>query len=126
MLYEKADQMCKLFTSANPDLWQSQTRSMRLDGVVTSLRLEKFFWDILHEIARRDRLSVPQLLSRLYHESLEVGHNIQNYTSFLRVCCARYLRLQSNGQIPTDPEFALSQLDTDFILTEEKRNQSYF
>jgi Uncharacterized protein related to arylsulfate sulfotransferase involved in siderophore biosynthesis, COG4321 len=31
--------MCKLFIQADPGLWESHTKSMRIDGVVTSVRL---------------------------------------------------------------------------------------
>ena len=42
--------MCQLFINADTNLWASHTRSLRIDGVVTSIRLENFFWKILEEI----------------------------------------------------------------------------
>ena len=36
--------MCKLFIKADPDLWVSTTHSLRIDGMVTSVRLENYFW----------------------------------------------------------------------------------
>ena len=79
--------MCRLFVGADHDLWTSQTRSIRMDGMVTSVRLESMFWVILEEIAAKDDLNVPQLLHQLYNESIDEGHDLCNFTSFLRVCC---------------------------------------
>lgn len=111
--------MCKLFIQADPALWESQTRSLRIDGVVTSIRLENAFWKILDEIAARDKLTLPSVITRLYHESVEQGHNLNNFTSFLRVCCSRYLSLQLNGLVPEDPDIAIADLDAEDILSKE-------
>lgn len=94
--------MCRLFVGADPQLWESQTRSIRMDGMVTSVRLESMFWTVLEEIAARDDLNVPQLLHQLYNESLDEGHDIGNFTSFLRVCCLRYIDLQLRGFLIAD------------------------
>ncbi|MEM8697599.1 MAG: ribbon-helix-helix domain-containing protein [Pseudomonadota bacterium] len=111
--------MCQLFVGADPDLWQPQTRSIRLDGMVTSVRLEALFWRSLETIAQRDGLTVPQLLHRLYQESLEAEHDMGNFTSFLRVCCLRYLDLGLRGLIPQDSRVALSSLDAEGVLSAE-------
>ncbi|ALN75512.1 ribbon-helix-helix domain-containing protein [Aureimonas sp. AU20] len=92
--------MCRLFVGASADLWESQTRSIRMDGMVTSVRLEKMFWTVLEEIAEKDDLNIPQLLHQLYNESIDEGHDLGNFTSFLRVCCLRFLNLQLQGLIP--------------------------
>lgn len=112
--------MCKLFIEADPQLWSSQTRSLRIDGMVTSIRLENAFWKILDEIARRDDLTIPAIITRLYHESIDAGHDMGNFTSFLRVCCSRYLALQLNGEIPQDLSIPICELDADSILHNEK------
>ena len=36
--------MCKIFVSADPQTYESRTRSVRLHGVVTSIRLEHLYW----------------------------------------------------------------------------------
>ena len=36
--------MCELLIKADAKLWESTTRSLRIDGMVTSVRLENFFW----------------------------------------------------------------------------------
>jgi predicted DNA-binding ribbon-helix-helix protein len=35
--------MCQLFVGADHHLWESHTKSLRIDGVVTSIRLERSF-----------------------------------------------------------------------------------
>ena len=111
--------MCRLFIGADAQLWQSSTRSLRIDGMVTSVRLENYFWTALSEIASRDQMNIPQLLSKLYHESIDAGHDLGNFSSFLRVCCMRYLALQLTGHIPADKNTALESLPADEILRHE-------
>jgi predicted DNA-binding ribbon-helix-helix protein len=111
--------MCQLFIDADTALWASQTRSFRMDGMVTSVRLEDMFWRTLETIGARDDLTVPQLLHRLYNESLDAGHDIGNFTSFLRVCCLRFIDLQLRGLIPTEERVKLSQLPAGDILSLE-------
>ncbi|MBL8454229.1 MAG: ribbon-helix-helix domain-containing protein, partial [Zoogloea sp.] len=65
--------MCQIFISADPELYATRSRSIRLHGVATSLRLENLFWAVLEEIGERDALSVPQLVSRLYDELVMSG-----------------------------------------------------
>ena len=118
--------MCQLFINADPALWTSHTRSFRMDGMVTSVRLEEMFWRALETIGQRDDLTVPQLLLRLYNESLDAGHDIGNFTSFLRVCCLRFLDLQLRGLIPVERNIRLSELLADDILTiEANERQKY-
>ncbi|WP_273724900.1 ribbon-helix-helix domain-containing protein [Brucella gallinifaecis] len=113
--------MCRLFIGADTELWQSVTRSLRIDGVVTSVRLENFFWSALEEIAERDEMSVSRLLGKLYEESRTEGHDLDNFASFLRVCCGRYLALQVDGLIPADKSMAISTLDAEAILLREQK-----
>ncbi|EJC75907.1 arylsulfate sulfotransferase-like protein [Rhizobium leguminosarum bv. trifolii WSM2012] len=112
--------MCELFIKADARLWESTTRSLRIDGMVTSVRLENFFWSKLEEIARRDGMNVVQLITRLHHESIDAGHDLGNFTSFLRVCCARYLDLQLTGDISADVARPISDLDAPVILGRER------
>ncbi len=107
--------MCQLFIQANADLWSSEQRSIRIDGAVTSIRLENAFWSILEEIASRDGLTPPALITKLYHESSLAGHDTANFTSFLRVCCSRYLALQLSGDIPVDKSIPLEGLNIESI-----------
>ena len=108
--------MCKLFVHADSELWISRTHSLRIDGMVTSIRMENAFWNALTEIAARDGMNLPQMITRLYHESIDAGHDLGNFTSFLRVCAMRYVALQLSGDIPRDPQIPIASLDADKIL----------
>lgn len=112
--------MCRLFIGAEPGLWEPQTRSMRLDGVSTSVRLERFFWAVLEEVGRRDGLTLNQLVAKLSRECTEAGHDPANFASFLRVCCGRYQTLQLAGEIPVATDVSIGSLDTEGILARER------
>lgn len=113
--------MCRIFISADPDLYRNRSRSLRLHGVATSLRLENLFWQVLEEIGGRDSMSVVQLITKLYDELAEAGGDVANFTSFLRVSCGRYLALQVSGRIPADLDVPIRSLDADFVLAGERR-----
>jgi predicted DNA-binding ribbon-helix-helix protein len=112
--------MCQLFINADSELWKSRTKSLRIDGVSTSIRIENFFWSTLEEIAARDRMTVNQLITKLYYESIDAEHDLGNFTSFLRVCCARYHSLIAKGEISPSLDEELGNLTTDGILEREK------
>ncbi len=121
--------MCQLFINADSTMWTSKTRSLRIDGVVTSIRLEHFFWDVLAEIAHRDDMTVNQLITKLYLESLDADHDVGNFTSFLRVCCSRYLSLVADGVLKrTERGEALPPLAgvnaSDIIEDEQQRTNT--
>ena len=69
--------MCQLFIGADPDLYRSRSRSLRLHGVATSIRLENLFWNILEEIGARDDMSGGRLLTRLYDELAAAGLSVE-------------------------------------------------
>ncbi|WP_324733496.1 ribbon-helix-helix domain-containing protein [Pseudomonas paeninsulae] len=83
--------MCELYVKADPILYESRSRSLRIRGVVTTLRLENQFWDILAEIAAVDGMSTNQLISKLYDEVMDYRGEVVNFASFLRVSCTRFL-----------------------------------
>ena len=83
--------MCDIYVRADPIHYEQRTRSMRLRGVVTSIRLENLCWDILSRIASKDDLTTNQLISQLYDEIIERQGKVDNLSSFLRVSCMRYL-----------------------------------
>ncbi|MEH6394408.1 ribbon-helix-helix domain-containing protein [Pseudoalteromonas sp.] len=112
--------MCQLFINADSRLWTCRTKSLRIDGVVTSIRLEEFFWDILEEVAFRDQMTVNQMITKLYLESLDADHDIGNFTSFLRVCCSRYLSLVADGNLSREDTIPLNDIDASHVLEQEK------
>jgi predicted DNA-binding ribbon-helix-helix protein len=79
--------MCHLFASQNPDSYVYETRSIRLNGQSTSIRLERIFWNILEQIAAREGLSVPSFISTLHNEVLLMWGPVPNFTSHLRCIC---------------------------------------
>ena len=79
--------MCQLFASQYPDSYAFETRSIRLNGQSTSLRLEKVFWGILEEIAADEGMSVPRFISTLHQEILLLRGEVPNFTSHLRCIC---------------------------------------
>ncbi|MCK0199059.1 ribbon-helix-helix domain-containing protein [Ancylobacter sp. 6x-1] len=111
--------MCKLFIEADARLWQTRLKSVRLHGFSTSVRLEEFYWRVLEELAGRDGLTLSQLLAKL-HEELTFAHGeVENFASFLRVCCGRYLALQLAGEVPRDLGTPIAALDAEAILARE-------
>lgn len=84
--------MCQIFAGQDPATYACTTRSVRLAGHATSIRLETAFWVILDEIAQRQGMTTPRFLSTLYDEVLELHGGILNFTSLLRVACVLYLR----------------------------------
>jgi predicted DNA-binding ribbon-helix-helix protein len=108
--------MCKIFINADPSSYESRTRSVRLHGVVTSLRLENLHWAVLEEIAGRDGMTVAQLIEKLYDELVADRGAVGNFSSFLRVCALRYENLIAQGRIPRDASIPIRSLDADRVL----------
>jgi len=110
--------MCQVFISASPESYESRTRSVRLHGVVTSIRLENLHWEVLEEIGARDGMSLTQLIERLYDELVQARGAVGNFASFLRVSALRYLALQVQQRIPADPAVPIRSLDAQQVLRE--------
>jgi predicted DNA-binding ribbon-helix-helix protein len=108
--------MCEIFISTEADNYDAKTRSVRLHGVVTSIRLENLFWNVLQEIGQRDGMSVTQLIEKLYDELVEARGDVGNFTSFLRVCALRYMKLQAHGAIPVDVSIPIGSLNAKAVL----------
>jgi predicted DNA-binding ribbon-helix-helix protein len=83
--------MCRIYAGTDPRDYEPETRSVRLHGLVTSIRLEARFWAILEEIARAEGLSLPRFIATLHDEVVELQGEVGNFASLLRVVCATYL-----------------------------------
>ena len=57
--------MCHLFAHQPQRDYESQTRSLRIGGHCTSIRLEMAFWDTLEEIAAKESMSLGKFLTTL-------------------------------------------------------------
>nr|WP_319383017.1 ribbon-helix-helix domain-containing protein [uncultured Roseibium sp.] len=85
--------MCQIFAGQDPERYATQTRSMRLNGQSTSIRLENAFWEIIDEIARRDNVSTPTFISTLHSEVLQLRGEPTNFTSLLRCACLKFIEV---------------------------------
>lgn len=98
------------------DEWQSTTRSIRINGKVTSVRLENFHWRIILEIAEKERLQLSQLMTMIARLADSSDGDHSNFTSFVRVCCVRYLQarmneaLNQNSVIAAEPTVSAQRL----------------
>jgi predicted DNA-binding ribbon-helix-helix protein len=83
--------MCRIYAGTDPAQYEPVTRSLRLHGAVTSIRLEARFWAILDEMASGEGATTPKFIAKLHDEVLDLHGEVQNFTSLLRVVCAIYL-----------------------------------
>lgn len=91
--------MCHLFAHQPQRDYESQTRSLRISGHCTSIRLELSFWDTLEEIAATQGMSLPKFLTTLYHEVLDHHGEVKNFASLLRCSCLIY-RAKNTAAMP--------------------------
>jgi predicted DNA-binding ribbon-helix-helix protein len=97
--------VCQIYAKADPIQYEARTRSLRIHGVLTTIRLENLFWEVLTEIAQRDGIATNQLIVKLHDEVTEYRGEVGNFASFLRVCCLRHLWVQAGrdlGAIPAE------------------------
>jgi predicted DNA-binding ribbon-helix-helix protein len=83
--------MCQIYAGTEPARYDNEARSLRIQGCVTSIRLEKEFWSILQEMAEAAESTTPELLNTLYTEVHQNFGEVRNFTSFLRTACTIYL-----------------------------------
>ena len=83
--------MCHMFASQDPEIYRTITRSVRLNGFSTSIRLEALFWSILDQIAKQEGMSTGRFISKLHDEVLELRGEVGNFTSLLRVTCSVFI-----------------------------------
>lgn len=84
--------MCYVFAGQDPVGYGQISRSVRIGGHSTSIRLEAAFWELLDEIAAAQGLSTPKFLSLLHDEALEIHGEVGNFASMLRTTCLLHLR----------------------------------
>jgi predicted DNA-binding ribbon-helix-helix protein len=83
--------MCHVFASQDPKNYTYETRSVRLMGAVTSVRLEAKFWAVIEQISAEQHMTMPQFLNQLYDEVIDIRGEVPNFASLLRCCCLNYL-----------------------------------
>jgi predicted DNA-binding ribbon-helix-helix protein len=84
--------MCEFFVKADPIQYEQRSRTVRIHGALTSIRLENMVWDILAEMAEAEGRTTNALISLFHDEILAHRGEVPNFASFLRVTCMRYLR----------------------------------
>ena len=89
--------MCQIFAGQDPASYESETRSLRLNGQSTSIRLESAYWDMLDKIAADQGFSTPGFISKLHSEVLELHGEAKNFTSLLRCACLQQLRADAGS-----------------------------
>lgn len=87
--------MCRMFAAQLPERYAYQTRSIRIGGHCTSVRLENVFWDILEDIAAREGSTVAKFVTTLHDEVLLQHGDLHNVASLLRCSCLLYVSNQA-------------------------------
>ena len=83
--------MCSIFSSIDPADYAFQTRSVRLGGHATSIRLEAMFWTVLEEVAQVQGVALGRFLSKLHDETMAFdAAEPHNFASLLRCACLTY------------------------------------
>lgn len=91
--------MCQIFASIPKENYECQSRSIRMQGHVTSIRLEAIYWHILEESAQAQEMTLARFLSELYNEVLNLDGEVCNFTSLLRCGCLNYVNhIKGNAQ----------------------------
>ncbi|UFZ03531.1 ribbon-helix-helix domain-containing protein [Bradyrhizobium ontarionense] len=98
--------MCHLFAHQPQRDYASQTRSLRIGGHSTSIRLEMAFWDTLEEIAAKEGMSLAKFVTTLYAEVLDHHGEVKNFASLLRCSCLIY-RAKATAAMPPFPDSAI-------------------
>lgn len=78
---------------ADFDMLQTQpvSRSVRLNGFSTCLRLEAVYWGILEQIAAVNQCSISAVLSYVDREVHLRQGGVRNFSGLIRVICVAWL-----------------------------------
>lgn len=95
--------MCNIYSHADPILYECRARSVRINGVITTIRLENLFWQTLSDLAGENQMTTNQLIAKLHDEVSAYLGAAQNFASFLRVTCLRYLALKTQAALVQAP-----------------------
>ena len=99
--------MCEFFVKADPIQYEQRSRTVRIHGALTSIRLENMVWDILAEMAEAEGRTTNALISLFHDEILAHRGEVPNFASFLRVTCMRYLRRRA--RVNEDEQAAVAE-----------------
>ncbi len=77
-----------------PD-YTPESRSIRLHGHSTTIRLERAFWEVLEKLAGEEGITIPELITRISQHCLNSQQ--KNLASCLRVLCLVYISKSFGG-----------------------------
>lgn len=111
--------MCEFFVKADPIQYEQRSRTVRVHGVLTSIRLENMVWDLLAEMAEDEGCTTNALIAQFHDEILAHRGEVPNFASFLRVTCMRYMRrrMMALERQQTEPRAPALQLAASEALT---------
>ena len=95
------DHMFNACTTSQISEFIPEKRGFRLHGHSTTICLERAFWNVLDDMARESKLSLPRLVERV-HDGCLVA-NDKNIASCLRVICLKYLNVYSGAGVASRP-----------------------
>jgi predicted DNA-binding ribbon-helix-helix protein len=96
-------EMCKLLAAQDPQRFKQTSRSLRISGQSTSIRLEAAFWEILDSIAASEGVSVPRLVAIIHDEAVDTHGDVSNFASLLRTVCLIYQGERAERAIRRNP-----------------------
>lgn len=82
------------------------SRSVRLNGFATCLRLEEVYWGVLSDIAILNECSINALLSYVDREVHLRHGGVKNFSGLVRVVCVMHLLNTSRDARRVVPESA--------------------
>ncbi len=88
--------MCNVYSRQPRENYETQIRSIRVGGVVRSIRLETIFWRYIEAVAAEEGRSVAAFISELHDEMLAQGTST-NFTSLLRCSVLIYLQNRASS-----------------------------
>ncbi len=100
--------MCEIYVKADPVSYEPRSRTVRIHGVITTIRLENEVWDTLKQMAVREHCTTNQLIVKFHDELLVHHREVLNFASFLRVSCLRFLRAE-----PPTRQIKFTDVNTD-------------
>ncbi len=83
--------MCSLFAHQPEADYEGHTRSLRIGGHCTSIRLEAAFWAVLEEMAAGEGSTLGRFLTTLYGEVLAHHGEVRNFWARRRCACGGHL-----------------------------------
>ena len=101
--------MCEFFVKADPILYEQRSRTVRIHGLLTTIRLENMVWDVLAEMASEEGCTTNALIGQFHDEILAHRGEVPNFASFLRVTVMRYQRRKLMQLEATAPPLATAK-----------------